>query len=240
MRMKIGKYNSSIAPLELKKRTLYKNTLILGEEGSGKTNLASKIRKYVVAHDIPTIYLDFSDPEENEVESRYRDNTRHFYIRFEESDAFDTAFADAIAQRRNIYLAADPKYFSNSRHEQSRLSKTIANEALLENYYYFFHDVSLLNAFYARFDDFLLYILNLFRQKKYGMTFLAQPNEIFENAEIKLLFSFLYLGKYTNIRYYNTARLKDLPRNTFYYQYRRDYRSVLLNEIVSNLVTVDE
>ena len=33
MRYKIGKFKNSIATLELKERTLYQNTLILGEAG---------------------------------------------------------------------------------------------------------------------------------------------------------------------------------------------------------------
>lgn len=240
MNYKIGKFESSIAPLELKEQTLYNNTLILGEEGSGKTNLASKIREYVIANKIPTIYLDLSDPDESEVESRYKHCDQHQYLRFEESAGFDAAFAKAIETRRNIYLAADTKYFTSKRDDVSRLSQTIATKELLENYYFFLHDVSLLNAFYTQFNDFLFYILNLVRAKKYGLTFLAHPHEIFESAEIKLLFTFLYLGKYSNIEYYNTSDLKDLQRNTFFYQHRLNTRSVLFNEIYSDLVTIEE
>ncbi len=240
MNYKIGKFASSIAPLELKKQSLYNNTLILGEEGSGKTNLASKIREYVIDNSIPTIYLDLSDPEESKVEARYKHCDQHQYLRFEESESFDTAFSEAIKNRRNIYLAADTKYFTSKRDERSKLSQTIATKELLENYYYFLHDVSLLNAFYTQFEDFLFYILNLIRSKKYGLTFLAHPHEIFESAEIKLLFTFLYLGRYSNIDYYNTASLKDLQRNTFFYQHRLNTRSVLFNQICSDLVTIDE
>lgn len=240
MTQKIGKLKSSIAWLELKEPTLYKNTLILGEEGSGKTNLASKIREYVIANNIPTIYLDFSNPAENEIEDRYKHCEKYFYIRFEETAVFEESFSKAVANKENIYMAADPKYFSNKKDQKSKLSQMISTKELLDNYYYFFHDLSLLNAFYTQFEDFLLYTLSLIRLKKYGLTFLAQPHEIFERAEIKLLFSFLYLGKYSNINYYNTSKLKDISRNTFYYQYRTAFKSVLFNEIKSELVIIDE
>jgi hypothetical protein len=83
----------------------------------------------------------------------------------------------------------------------------------------------------------MLGFLNL---KKYGLTFLAQPHEIFENPQLKLLFTFLYLGKCSNLKYYNTAVLKTLSKNVFLYQYRTGHRTLLFNDIVSNMVEIDE
>lgn len=102
MRYKIGHFQNSISTLELKERTLYQNTLILGEEGSGKTHLANKIRHYVMANGIPTLYLDFSDPSIEKIEEKFKDADTFFYLRFEESDEFEAALDKAIEERRNI------------------------------------------------------------------------------------------------------------------------------------------
>jgi hypothetical protein len=191
MRQKIGKFTSSISNLDLVERMLKQNTLILAEEGSGKTPLANKIREYAMDNGVPTLYLDLSDPSEDAVEERFKESGRFYYIRYEESDAFDNELKEAVARRENIYMAVSPSYFSNKRDITSRLSKTIQTPELLENYYYFFHEISRLNAFYTKFEDFMFYILSLVNLKKFGMTFLTQPHEIFEDQKIKLLFSFL-------------------------------------------------
>jgi len=239
MRYKIGRLQNSIATLELKQRTLYQNTLILGEEGSGKTHLANKIRHYVMANGIPTLYLDFSDPSIEKIEEKFKDADTFFYLRFEESDEFEAALDKAIAERRNIYMAANPSYFATKRNVKSKLSRMIQKHDLLENYYYFFHEIESLNGFYTKFEDFIYYIFDLVNMKKYGFTFLAQPNEIFEDSRIKLLFTFLYLGRCSNAHYYNTSVLRSLKTNTFYYQYRMDNRSLLFNQIQSDIAIID-
>lgn len=239
MRYKIGHFQNSIATLELKERTLYQNTLILGEEGSGKTHLANKIRHYVMANGIPTLYLDFSDPSIEKIEEKFKDADTFFYLRFEESDEFEAALDKAIAERRNIYMAANPSYFASKRNVKSKLSRMIQKHDLLENYYYFFHEIESLNGFYTKFEDFIYYIFDLVNMKKYGFTFLAQPNEIFEDSRIKLLFTFLYLGRCSNAHYYNTSVLRSLKTNTFYYQYRMDNRSLLFNQIQSDIAIID-
>ncbi len=239
MKSIIGRCDSSIASMQLTDDLLCRNTLILGEEGAGKTNLASKIRDFVIASGIPTLYMDFSDPSVDEIEARYKDE--HFnYLRFEESDAFDAAFDAAIAEHKHIYLAVNPKYFSNKRDIKSRLSYTISKQELLENYYYFFHEIAQLGAFYTKFEDFLLYIFSMIHLKKYGLTFLTQPHEIFENAQLKLLFSFLFVGRCSKANYYNTSELKSLKRNQFLYQRRMNQETLLFNDIHSDLVTIDE
>jgi hypothetical protein len=239
MRYKIGRLQNSISSLELKERTLYQNTLILGEEGSGKTHLANKIRHYVMANGIPTLYLDFSDPSIEKIEEKFKDADTFFYLRFEESDEFEAALDKAIAERRNIYMAANPSYFATKRNIKSKLSRMIQKHELLENYYYFFHEIESLNGFYTKFEDFIYYIFDLVNMKKYGFTFLAQPNEIFEDPRIKLLFTFLYLGRCSNAHYYNTSVLRSLKTNTFYYQYRMDNRSLLFNQIQSDIAIID-
>jgi hypothetical protein len=239
MKSIIGKCDGSIAALKLTEDLLCKNTLILGEEGSGKTNLASKIREYVIASDIPTLYMDFSDPTVDEIEARYKDEYFN-YMRFEESDAFDAAFDEAVKAHKHIYLAVNPKYFANKRDVKSRLSQTISKQELLEDYYYFFHEIAQLGGFYTKFEDFLFYIFNMINMKKYGLTFLTQPHEIFENAQLKLLFSFLFLGRCSNANYYNTSELKNLKRNQFFYQRRMDHKTLLFNEIRGDIVTIDE
>ncbi|MCL4430929.1 MAG: ATP-binding protein [Epsilonproteobacteria bacterium] len=239
MRYKIGHFQNSISTLELKERTLYQNTLILGEEGSGKTHLANKIRHYVMANGIPTLYLDFSDPSIEKIEEKFKDADTFFYLRFEESDEFEAALDKAIEERRNIYMAANPSYFAAKRNIKSKLSRMIQKHDLLDNYYYFFHEIESLNGFYTKFEDFIYYIFDLVNMKKYGFTFLAQPNEIFEDSRIKLLFTFLYLGRCSNAHYYNTSVLRSLKTNTFYYQYRMDNRSLLFNQIQSDIAIID-
>jgi len=239
MRYKIGRLQHSISTLELKQRTLYQNTLILGEEGSGKTHLANKIRHYVMANGVPTLYLDFSDPSIEKIEEKFKDADTFFYLRFEETDEFEAALDKAIEERRNIYMAANPSYFATKKNIKSRLSKIIQKHELLENYYYFFHEIESLNGFYTKFEDFLYYIFDLVNIKKFGFTFLAQPNEIFEDSRIKLLFTFLYLGRCSNAHYYNTSVLRSLKTNTFYYQYRMDNRSLLFNQIQSDIAIID-
>ena len=239
MRYKIGRLQNSISTLELKQRTLFQNTLILGEEGSGKTHLANKIRHYVMANGVPTLYLDFSDPSIEKIEEKFKDSDTFFYLRFEESDEFEASLDKAIAERRNIYMAANPSYFATKRNIKSRLSKMIQKQELLDNYYYFFHEIESLNGFYTKFEDFLYYIFDLVNIKKFGFTFLAQPNEIFEDSRIKLLFTFLYLGRCSNAHYYNTSVLRSLKTNTFFYQYRTDNRSLLFNQIQSDVAIID-
>jgi len=239
MRDTVGKYLDTIDALKLEKRMLCYNTLILGEQGSGKTNLACKIRNYVIDNDVPTLYMDFANSREDEVELRYKDE--HFnYIRFEESEAFDAAFKKLIDTKKHIYMAVDPNFFARKKDERSKLSQIISQKELLDNYYYFFHDIENLNGFYTQFEDFLLYMLSFANLQKYGFTFLAQPHEIFENPHLKLLFSFLFLGKCSNANYYNTAVLKTLKKNKFLYQYRKAYPTLLFNEIVNSIVKIDE
>ena len=239
MRDLIGIYENSIDSLKLKPRMLTTNTLILGEEGSGKTNLACRIRNYVIDNGVPTLYLDFSNSNEDEIELRYKDE--HFnYIQFDESEAFLKEFKELIAQRKHIYMAVNPNFFSNKRDIKSKLTETLQDSELLENYYYFFHDIANLNGFYTKFEDFLLYMLSLFNLKKYGITFLTQPHEIFENAQLKLLFTFLYVGKCSNVDYFNTAVLKTLPKNKFLFQQRTANRTLLFNDIKTNMVKINE
>ncbi len=109
--MKIGEFQNSIARLKLGERTLRENTLILGEPGSGKTHLASKIREFVIQNGIPTLYLDFSNPDIEDIESRFKKSDHFHYMRFDESEAFNDAFDRAIAERKDIYMAVDPAFF---------------------------------------------------------------------------------------------------------------------------------
>jgi len=239
MRNVIGKYLDTIDTLKLEERMLFHNTLILGEQGSGKTNLACKIRNYVIDSNVPTFYMDFADSNEDDVELRYKDE--HFnYIRFDESESFDEAFHQLVTEKKHIYMAVNPEFFAKKRDEKSKLSQIIAKQELLDNYYYFFHDIENLNGFYTKFEDFLLYMLSFANLQKYGFTFLAQPHSTFENPHLKLLFSFLFLSKCSNANYYNTAILKTLKKNKFYYQYRTDYPTLLFNEIISSIVEIDE
>lgn len=239
MRDLIGKYENSIDSLKLSQRVLTTNTLILGEEGSGKTNLACRIRNYAIDNDVPTLYLDFSNSNEDEIELRYKDEYFN-YIQFDESEAFLEEFKALIAQRKHIYMAVNPNFFSNKRDIKSKLTQALQLPDLLDNYYYFFHDIANLNGFYTKFEDFLLYMLSLFNLKKYGITFLTQPHEIFENAQLKLLFTFLYVGKCSNVDYFNTAVLKTLPKNKFLFQKRTANRTLLFNDIQTHLVMIDE
>ncbi|MCX6052870.1 MAG: ATP-binding protein [Campylobacterales bacterium] len=239
MRDVIGKFESSINALKLQERALKYNTLILAEEGAGKTNLACKIRNYAIDNNVATLYVDFADSNVDEIEERYK-NEYFNYIRFDESDAFQGELAKLIADKKHIYMAVDPRYFSNKRDITSKLTQTLQTQGLLDNYYYFFHDIKNLDGFYTKFEDFLLYMLGFLNLKKYGLTFLAQPHEIFENPQVKLLFTFLYLGKCSNLEYYNTAQLKTLKKNNFFHQYRTAHRTLLFNNIISNLVTIDE
>jgi hypothetical protein len=239
MKQRIGHFKSSIANLKLDERVLNTNTLIMAEEGSGKTHLANKIRNFVIENGIPTLYLDFSDPDITDVEERFKTDGRFFYMRFKESEDFDEALREAIGERKNIYMAVNPAYFSNRKDVKSKLSQMFQTPELLENYYYFFHEISLLNAFYTKFEDFLLYIFGLVHMKKFGLTFLTQPHEIFEDPQVKLLFTFLYLGKCSNVNYYNTAVLKNLQPHTFFYQYRMDNRTLLFNAIRSDIVFIE-
>lgn len=239
MRAVIGKYLDSIDTLKLEDRLLNCNTLILGEQGSGKTNLACKIRNFVIDKGVPTLYLDFDDSHEDNIELRYKDE--HFnYIQFEESEAFDVAFAALVAEKKHIYMAVNPKYFSNRRDIKSKLTQTISQKELLDNYYYFFHDIQNLNGFYTKFEDFLLYMLSFTNVQKYGFTFLTQPHSTFENPHLKLLFTFLYVGRCSNANYFNTSSLKNLKKNKFFYQYRTAYPTLLFNEIKNSVVQIDE
>jgi len=239
MRDIIGKHIDSIDKLKLEERVLYYNTLILAEQGSGKTNLACRIRNFVIDNNIPTLYLDFEDTNEDDIELRYKD--KHFnYIRFEESEEFDKAFDELVAQKKHIYMSVNSNYFSFKRDVKSKISQTLQKQEVLDNYYYFLHDITELNAFYTKFEDFLLYMFGLLNLKKYGMTFLAQPHEIFENPQLKLLFTFLYVGKCSNANYFNTASLRTFQKNRFMFQSRTAHRTLLFNEIRTSIVEIDE
>ena len=239
MRDLIGHYENSIDALKLKPRVLTTNTLILGEEGSGKTNLACRIRNFVIDNDVPTLYLDFSNSHEEEVELRYKDE--HFnYIEYAETENFLREFESLVAQRKHIYMAVNPNFFATKKDIKSKLTQTLQMPDLLDNYYYFFHDIANLNGFYTRFEDFLLYMLSLFNLKKYGITFLTQPHQTFENAQLKLLFTFLYVGKCSNLDYYNTAVLKTLQKNQFLFQQRTANRTLLFNDIKTSMVMINE
>ncbi len=229
----------TIDSLKLEKRILDHNLLILGEQGSGKTNLACRVRNYIIDNDVPTLYMDFNNSHEDDVELRYKDE--HFnYIRFEESETFDAEFQALVSVKKHIYMAVDPNFFAKKRNQRSRLSQIISQQSLLDNYYYFFHDIENLNGFYTQFEDFLLYMLSFVNLQKYGFTFLAQPHETFENPHLKLLFSFLFVGKCSNANYYNTAILKTLKKNRFYYQSRTAHPTLLFNDIQSSMVKIDE
>ncbi len=239
MKRKIGKFKSSIANLELHDRVLKENTLILAEPGSGKTHLANKIREFVIAAGLPTLYLDFSDPDVDHIEERFKHGSDFHYMRFDESDAFDAALDAAIADRKNIYMAVSPSYFASKRDIKSKLSKMMQKRELLDNYYYFMQDIADVEGFYTKFEDFIFYTFDLVNLKKFGLTFLTQPHEIFENPRIKLLFSFLYIGRCSNAYYYNTTVLRSMKPHTFLYQYRVDNRSLLFNNIQSDIVYID-
>jgi len=239
MKKTIGQYKNSIAGLELNERTLNTNTLILAEDGSGKTHLANKIRQFVMDNGVPTIYFDFTDTEIDKVEDKFKMNNKFFYMRFAESEEFDKALQDAITEKKDIYMAVNPNYFSFKKEIKSNVSRMLQTPELLQNYYYIFHETSMLNAFYTKFEDFLLYTLNLVNMKKYGLTFLTQPHETFEDPKIKLLFTFLYLGKCTNVNYFNTSLLKNLKPNTFFFQYRTNNNTLLFNPVKSDIVYID-
>lgn len=238
MRDKIGTFKHSIGDLTLQERMLIRNTLILAEEGSGKTHLTNKIRGYVMDNNIPTLYLDFSDPDVDAVEARYKEEHFH-YMRFEESDAFDAALQEAISEQRHIYMAVNPNYFSNRRDVKSRVSQMLQTPGLLENYYYFFHEISKLNVFYSKFEDFMIYLMNLIHMKKFGLTLLSQPNDIFEDPQLKLVFTFLFIGKCSKADYFNTALLRNMEPNTFYYQYRSDNKTLLFNDVKGDIVYIN-
>lgn len=239
MRDLIGIYENSIDSLRLKPRMLTTNTLILGEEGSGKTNLACRIRNFVIDNDVPTLYLDFSNSHQEEVELRYKDEHFH-YIQYDETEVFMHELQLLVAQKKHIYMAVNPNFFATKKDIKSKLTQTLQMPDLLDNYYYFFHDIANLNGFYTRFEDFLLYMLSLFNLKKYGITFLTQPHTTFENAQLKLLFTFLFVGKCSNLDYYNTAVLKTLQKNHFLFQQRTANRTLLFNDIKTSMVSIDE
>ncbi|MCK9373637.1 MAG: ATP-binding protein [Sulfuricurvum sp.] len=240
MKQKIGKFKSSIATLELQERVLTENTLILAEPGSGKTHLANKIREFVIENGISTLYLDFSDPTPDQVEEKFKTSSDFHYIRFDESDAFNIALDEAIAQRHNIYMAVSPTFFASKREIKSKLSQMMQKRELLENYYYIMQEITSLEGFYTKFEDFMFYIFDLVNLKKFGLTFLAQPHEMFENPRIKLLFSFLFIGRCSNAYYYNTTVLRNMKPHTFLYQHRVDNRSLLFNNIQSDIVYIDD
>lgn len=240
MKRIIGTFKSSIAKLELHDRVLRENTLILAEPDSGKTHLANKIREFVIANAIPTLYLDFSNPEIDQIEERFKNGAEFFYMRFDESDEFNGALDTAIAERKNIYMAVNPSFFASKRDVKSKLSQMMQKRELLENYYYFMQEIASLEGFYTKFEDFIFYIFDLVNLKKFGLTFLTQPHEIFENPRIKLLFSFLYIGRCSNAYYYNTTVLRNMKPHTFLYQHRVDNRSLLFNSIQSDIVYIDD
>ncbi len=235
---KIGQFHNSIEKLELNARTLRENTLILGETGSGKTYLAEMIREFVIENGIPTLYLDFSNPDEAQIEEKFKIPGHFHYMRFDESDAFNEAFDRAIQERKDIYMAVDPSFFSGHKEIRSKLSELLQKEILLEHYYYFMHVISAFEKFYQQFEDFIFYIFQLISMKRYGLTFLTQPNEIFENSLVKLLFSFLYLGHCSKAYYYNTAILRSLPPYTFLYQERINHCTLTFSDIKTDTVTI--
>lgn len=239
MRDKIGKFVDTIDTLRLNERTISCNSLIIAEAGAGKTNLACRIKDYVTDSGVLTLYLDFSNSSEDQIERRYKDENFNFIV-FDENEEFQVAFRKLIDEKKHIYMVVDPKYFSNKRDIKSKLTQTLQTKELLDNYYYFFHDIENLNGFYTKFEDFLLYMLTFLNLKKYGFTFLAQPHPTFENAQLKLLFTFLYVGKSTHFEYFNTAQLKKIPKNQFIYQYRTDHRTLLFNDVNTNIVEIDE
>ncbi len=240
MKRKIGKFKSSIATLELQDRVLRENTLILAEPGSGKTHLANKIRAFVIDSGIPTLYLDFSNPTPDQVEEKFKISSEFHYMCFDESDEFDAALDAAIAARQNIYMAVSPSFFASKRDIKSKLSQMMQKRELLDNYYYIMQEIASLEGFYTKFEDFMFYIFDLVNLKKFGLTFLAQPHTMFENPRIKLLFSFLFVGRCSNAYYYNTKVLRSMEPNTFLYQHRVDNRSLLFNNIQSDIVFIDE
>ena len=239
MEQKIGQFQNSIATLKLTDRTLKENTLILGETGSGKTHLANKIRKFVIDSGVPTIYFDFSNPDPDKIEERFKECTHFHYMRFDESDDFAKAFEDAIDAKKDIYMAVDPDFFSTKKEIKSKLSSMIQNPKLLENYYYFMQVIVKPEGFFTKFEDFFFYILDIVNRKKFGLTFVSQPHEMFENTKIKLLFSFLYLGRYSNAYYYNTALLRNMPQHHFLHQERLDYKTLLFSPIQTDIVRID-
>lgn len=237
-RKKVGQFQNSIAKLELGERTLQENTLILGETNSGKTYLSNIIREHVIDNDIPTLYLDFSNAKEADIEEKFKTSGHFHYMRFDESDAFDAAFDQAVSERKDIYMAVDPNYFSGQKEIKSKLSQLLQKEQLLKNYYYFMHVISALDSFFTQFQDFILYIFQLIQLKKFGLTFLTQPNTIFEDSRVKLLFSFLYIGRCSEAYYYNASLLRSLPTRMFYYQERTDERTLLFNNIRGDIVKI--
>ncbi len=239
MQQRIGKYQNSIAALKLNERTLTENTLILGETGAGKTHLANKIRKYVIDSGVPTIYFDFLNPDLDKVEDRFKEGGHFHFMQFDESEAFEKELDEAIQARKDIYMAVDPKYFSRKKEITSQLSKIIQKEALLQNYYYFMQIIADTEGFFMQFEDFFFYILDIINRKKFGLTFVSQPDEIFENTKIKLLFSFLYLGRCSNAYYYNTIVLRSLEPHHFLYQERQNYKTLLFSPIHTDIVCID-
>ena len=239
MERKIGNYKSSIASLTLSDRVLRENTLILGENNSGKTHLANKIREFVISSDVPTIYFDFSDPDIDKIEDRFKKSVHFHYMRFDESEAFEKALDEAIAQKKDIYMAVNPEFFSCKKEVKSKLSQVIQKKELLENYYYFMQVIVQPEGFFTKFEDFVFYIFDMINMKKFGLTFVSQPNEIFENNRIKLLFSMLYVGRCSNAYYYNTVVLRSLPPHHFVHQVRVDHKSLLFNPIKTDIVCID-
>ncbi len=240
MKRKIGEFQSSIASLELENRVLTENTLILAETGSGKTHLANKIREFVIDNKIPTLYLDFSDPTPDQVEDKFKNGENFHYMQFDESDEFESKFDEAVAKRLDIYMAVSPSYFGTKRDVKSKLSKTIQKRELLDNYYYILQEIRSLEGFYKKFEDFIFYVFDLVSMKKYGMTFLARPDKMFENPRMKLLFSFLFVGRCSDAHYYNTSILRSMKPNTFLFQRRVDNCSLLFNNIESDIVYIDD
>ncbi len=239
MEKRIGKYQNSIAALKLTERTLYENTLILGETGSGKTHLANKIRDFVIQSGVPTIYFDFFNPDLDKVEDRFKNSEHFHYMRFDESEDFEKRLDEAIDARKNIYMAVDPDFFSSKKEIKSQLSKIIQKEALLQHYYYFMQVIVQPEGFFTKFEDFFFYILDIINRKKFGLTFVSQPYETFENTKIKLLFSFLYLGRCTDAFYYNTAILRSMPQHHFMHQERMNYKTLLFSPIQTDIVVID-
>ena len=239
MEKRIGKYENSIASLKLRERNLYENTLILGETGSGKTHLSNKMRDFAIESCIPTIYFDFSDPDLDKIEDRFKSSLHFHYMRFDESEAFEAAFDEAVAAKKDIYMAVNPDYFATKKEVKSKLSKMIQKETLLENYYYFMQVIVKPEGFFTRFEDFFFYILDIVNRKKFGLTFVSQPNETFENNKIKLLFSYLYLGRCSDAHYYNTAILRGMPPHHFLHQERMNYKTLLFNPIQTDIVCID-
>lgn len=233
--MNIGKYKNGIGFFELTDMFLTTNTLIIAEKDAGKTHLGSKIKEYVISRNVPVIHFDFENLDESDLESFYQNEN---YIRFEESEAFEARLNEMIEQKKNIYMSVNPNYFSGLSTIKSKLSETIEKKELLDNYYYFFKNLAYLSNFYDQHADFLFEFFKLLEVKKYGLTFLTQPHDIFIDKRIKTKFNQLFVGKNTQSRFFNTYMLSHLDKHEFCYQYRKDHKTFFFDAIRNEMVYI--